>query len=90
LHNQWRKDFPKGGWVDRLLEGYKGQIDAMERYIRSRGGQMGHGYTVRSMGEEEEEGGDGEGEGESEGEAEVVAHGEHKVVVDEEETWAEV
>lgn len=79
--------------MDRLLEGYKGQIDAMERYIRSRGGQMGHGYTVRSMGEEEEEeeeGGDGEGERESEREAEVVAHEEHKVVVDEEETRAEV
>ena len=55
LHNQWRKEFPKGGWVDRLLEGYKGQIDAMERYIRSRGGQMGHGYTVRSFDEGDQE-----------------------------------
>jgi hypothetical protein len=46
-HNQWKKEYPKGGWVDRLLEGYKGQIDAMERYIGSRGAIRGSGrkYT---------------------------------------------
>lgn len=23
LHNQWEKDFPKGGWVKKLVEGYR-------------------------------------------------------------------
>jgi len=36
LHNQWRKEFPKGGWVDRLLEGYRAQIGVMERYMKAR------------------------------------------------------
>ena len=31
LHNQWRKEFPKDGWVDRLLQGYRRQLDAIER-----------------------------------------------------------
>lgn len=37
LHNQWRKDIPKGGWVARLLDGYRNQIDQMERYVKSMG-----------------------------------------------------
>ena len=37
LHNQWRKEFPKGGWVERLLEGYQAQIDALEQYARTIG-----------------------------------------------------
>ena len=50
VHNQWKKSYPKGGWVDRLLEGYKSQIDAMERYIQSRGtAGMGHRISARSF-----------------------------------------
>jgi hypothetical protein len=36
LHNQWKKEFPKGGWVDRLLDGYRNQIGVMERYMKAR------------------------------------------------------
>lgn len=31
LHNQWLKTFPKGGWLQRLLDGYWKRIDEMER-----------------------------------------------------------
>ncbi|WRT65951.1 uncharacterized protein IL334_002902 [Kwoniella shivajii] len=37
LHNQWNKKFPKNGWVERLLEGYKGQLERLERYAEARG-----------------------------------------------------
>lgn len=30
LHNQWKKEFPKGGWVDRLLlRRYQERLNAM-------------------------------------------------------------
>nr|XP_031859368.1 uncharacterized protein CI109_005209 [Kwoniella shandongensis]KAA5526440.1 hypothetical protein CI109_005209 [Kwoniella shandongensis] len=37
LHNQWQKAFPKGGWIERLLEGYKGQLEVLETYARVKG-----------------------------------------------------
>ncbi|KAK8865638.1 hypothetical protein IAR55_000783 [Kwoniella newhampshirensis] len=37
LHNQWNKRFPPGGWIERLLDGYRGQLDVLERYARQRG-----------------------------------------------------
>ncbi|WVQ71107.1 hypothetical protein IAR50_000632 [Cryptococcus sp. DSM 104548] len=37
LHNQWSKKFPEGGWIDRLLEGYKAQVNRVERYAESAG-----------------------------------------------------
>lgn len=35
LHNQWGKNFPPGGWVERLLEGYEAKVEEIERWSRS-------------------------------------------------------
>ncbi|KIR67529.1 hypothetical protein I314_01946 [Cryptococcus bacillisporus CA1873] len=37
LHNQWSKSFPAGGWVERLLDGYKAQVERVERYAEAAG-----------------------------------------------------
>ncbi|OXB38569.1 hypothetical protein LQV05_002568 [Cryptococcus neoformans] len=37
LHNQWSKSFPAGGWVERLLDGYKVQVERVERYAEAAG-----------------------------------------------------
>ncbi|ORY28603.1 hypothetical protein BCR39DRAFT_468094 [Naematelia encephala] len=38
LHNQWRREFPKDGWVERLLDGYRAKVDELERWARSTAG----------------------------------------------------
>ena len=35
LHNQWRKDFVRDGWISKLLERYKVKVDAIERHART-------------------------------------------------------
>ncbi|ORX34120.1 hypothetical protein BD324DRAFT_583712 [Kockovaella imperatae] len=35
LHNQWKKDFTKNGWVSKLLEGYQRTVDSIERHGRT-------------------------------------------------------
>ncbi|WVQ85505.1 hypothetical protein IAT38_007670 [Cryptococcus sp. DSM 104549] len=37
LHNQWSKKFPEGGWIERLLEGYREQLTVVERYAVAAG-----------------------------------------------------
>jgi hypothetical protein len=39
LHNQWGKSFPKDGWVNRLLDGYDVQLEALELYDRMGSGR---------------------------------------------------
>jgi len=93
LHNQWRKVFLPGGWMCRLLEGYKGQLEVMERYRqgeRERGEVGGNGrvqvveevgvLTKRRLADEVE------GEGEGSGDAEEV---DNELVGDEEEVRGE-
>jgi hypothetical protein len=41
LHNQWAKSFPPGGWIARLLEGYKAQMGELERYAKRMGMEDG-------------------------------------------------
>ena len=48
LHNQWKKTFWKGGWVERLMDGYKAKVDAIERYARSTGTVAGSAAGRRS------------------------------------------
>jgi len=55
LHNQWRKDFPVGGWMERLLEGLKGQLEEIERYVRVV--RSGGGGGVGGAGEKVSDGG---------------------------------
>lgn len=38
LHNQWKKGFPPGGWVRRLLDGYKVRLEEIQRYGLARVG----------------------------------------------------
>nr|ODN93241.1 hypothetical protein L203_00511 [Cryptococcus depauperatus CBS 7841] len=37
LHNQWNREFPQGGWIDRLLDGYRAQVGRVERYAELSG-----------------------------------------------------
>ncbi|OCF75258.1 hypothetical protein I204_04111 [Kwoniella mangroviensis CBS 8886] len=37
LHNQWTKSFPTDGWVQRLVDGYIGQLERLEIYARAKG-----------------------------------------------------
>jgi len=46
LHNQWKKEFWKGGWMERLLEGYTEQLEEMERYGRVVKGRVGGGGGI--------------------------------------------
>ncbi|WVQ97024.1 hypothetical protein IAU59_004134 [Kwoniella sp. CBS 9459] len=64
LHNQWAKSFPQDGWIGRLLEGYKGQLEVLERYAEAKGLYASGGAgRIRFESENENE---NEGEGESE------------------------
>ncbi|WWC88146.1 uncharacterized protein L201_003051 [Kwoniella dendrophila CBS 6074] len=37
LHNQWYKNFPENGWVQRLLNGYQDQLKRLEIYAQAKG-----------------------------------------------------
>lgn len=47
LHNQWGKTFPQGGWVQRLVEGYKKQVALIEGYARATGDAVGQRVYVK-------------------------------------------
>ena len=34
LHNQWKKGFPNDGWMMRLLDGYKAQLEESRPFER--------------------------------------------------------
>ncbi|WVR05604.1 hypothetical protein IAU60_002625 [Kwoniella sp. DSM 27419] len=46
LHNQWGKRFPMDGWVERLLQGYRGQLEVLQRYAEAKG-LLGTGGRVK-------------------------------------------
>ncbi|WVF70946.1 hypothetical protein IAT40_005741 [Kwoniella sp. CBS 6097] len=59
LHNQWAKEFPQDGWIGRLLGGYKGQLEVLERYAEAKGlyaGGPGGGGRIKLENEDEQEG----------------------------------
>ncbi|OCF31904.1 hypothetical protein I316_06505 [Kwoniella heveanensis BCC8398] len=58
LHNQWAKNFPQDGWIARLLSGYRGQLEVLERYAEAKGlyaAASGGGSSTRIRFENENE-----------------------------------
>ncbi|KAK4686928.1 hypothetical protein P7C73_g3204, partial [Tremellales sp. Uapishka_1] len=49
LHNQWEKKFPSGGWIERLLDGYKAQVELLEGWARGRNGDAGMVHLKRAF-----------------------------------------
>lgn len=39
LHNQWEKAFPSGGWIERLLDNYAAQLNALEIFAKVQKGR---------------------------------------------------
>lgn len=53
LHNQWMKSFPRDGWVDRLLQGYKRQVERVEAFAKAVGRAEGERVLLRRDADED-------------------------------------
>lgn len=62
LHNQWGRAFPPGGWVERLLDGYRSKVGILRGHRKE--GDKGHGR------------GQGQGQGQGQNQAQGQAHGQ--------------
>lgn len=55
LHNQWKKMFPVGGWMMRLLDGYEVQLKESRRSGRMKRDASGEELVVADLEVDREE-----------------------------------